>query len=77
MGAYTDFENWRDDLYCGGEPPREWIEAELGAVYELYDAVVDKVVRVIVCTASNKDGIEKSLNYETNDDIWWWRKLKW
>jgi len=73
MGWERDFEAWRDSFHCGGEPPREWIEAELGAVYELYDAVLDKVVRVIVCTASNKDGIEKSLNYDT-DDIWWWRK---
>ena len=76
MGWERDFENWSDSFYCGGEPPRERIEAKIGGIYELYDAVWDKVVNVIVCTASNKDDIESLLNDNSNG-IWWWRRLKW
>ena len=73
MGAYTDFENWRDDLYCGGEPPREYVEAELGATYELYDAINSRIEELVVCTPENKSKIESSLNDDMND-MWWWRK---
>lgn len=75
MSIWKEFEDWRDSLYCGGERPREWIEAELGARYELYDAVYDKVTKVVVCTTENKDKIEKSLNDNLND-LWRYRKEK-
>ena len=73
MSVWTEFENWRDDLYCGGEPEREMIEAEIGAKYEMYDAAWDKVVKTVICTEANKAEIEKSLNDSTND-LWWYRK---
>ena len=75
MGVWKDFEDWRDSLYCGGERPREWIEAELGARYEMYDCVYDKVVKVITCTEKNKAKIEESLN-DTENDLWYYRKEK-
>lgn len=75
MSVWTDFENWRDEMHCGGEEPKEWHEAEIGAKYEMYDAVYDKVEKTIICTESNKDMIEKSLNDDIND-IWWWRKVQ-
>lgn len=74
MSVWRDFENWRDDIHCGGEPEREWIEAEIGAKYEMYDAVWDKVEKTVTCTEKNKWEIEKSLNDNIND-IWWWRKV--
>lgn len=75
MSVWTDFENWRDSIHCGGEPPVAWIEAEVGAKYEEYDAINDTVERVITCTWSNKDEIERSLN-DSEADIWWYRKAK-
>ena len=74
MSVWSDFENWRDSIHCGGEEPKEWCEAEIGAEYELYDAVWDKVINTIVCTADNKDKIEESLNDDIND-LWWYRKV--
>ena len=74
MSVWSDFENWRDDIHCGGEKPKKWWEAEIGAEYELYDAVWDKVINTIVCTADNKDKIEQSLNDDIND-MWWYRKV--
>ncbi len=75
MGVWKDFENWRDNIYCGGEKPQERIEAEIGAEYELYDAIYDKVEEIVVCTEENKDTIERSLNDNSND-IWWYRKVE-
>ena len=74
---YTEYERWRDDIYCGGEPEPERIEAIIGVKYELYDAVWDKIVRTEICTEANKAEIEKSLNesFEVND-VWWWRKVQ-
>ena len=74
MNVWTQFENWRDGIHCGGTEPKEWIEAEIGAKYEMYDAVWDKVEKTVTCTKNNKDMIEKSLNDDIND-IWWWRKV--
>ena len=68
-----DYENWRDSFYCGGERPVERIEAELGAIYELYDYINDKVMQTVVCTEYNKDKIEDSLNDSTND-MWTYRR---
>lgn len=73
MGVWRDFERWRDSIYCGGERPKEWIEAELGARYELFDCVYDKVRKTAVCTEKNKAEIEASLNDDIND-LWYWRK---
>lgn len=73
MSVWTQFEDWRDSLYCGGEPEEEWCEAEIGAKYEMYDAAWDKVVKVVTCTEKNKDAIERSLNDDSND-LWWYRK---
>ena len=75
MSVWTEFENWRDSIYCGGEPEREWKEAEIGAKYEEYDAVYGRVTKVVTCTEKNKAMIERSLNDDTND-IWWYRKKK-
>ena len=75
---YTEFERWRDEIYCGGyEMPTEHIEAVIGVKYELYDNVNDEIVRTEICTEANKAEIEKSLNesFEVND-MWWWRKVQ-
>ena len=73
MGVWKDFEDWRDSLYCGGERPKERREAELGARYELFDCVYDKVMKVVTCTEQNKAEIERSLN-DTENDLWYYRK---
>ena len=75
MSVWTEFENWRDSIYCGGEPEREWIEAEIGAKYELFDLIYDRVEKVVTCTENNKHMIEKSLNDSTND-MWYYRKKR-
>lgn len=73
MSVWSEFEDWRDSMHCGGEKPVEWREAEIGAKYEMYDAIYDKVVKTVKCTEANKGEIERSLNDSTND-IWWYRK---
>ena len=74
MSVWTDFENWRDSMHCGGEEPKEWIEAEIGAKYELRDYVYDRVEKIVVCTKNNKDAIERNLNDE-NNDLWGYHKI--
>jgi hypothetical protein len=78
MSIWTEFENQRNEIYCGGyDEPKEHIEAVIGATYELYDNIQGGVVKTEVCTDANKDEIEKSLNtryYE--NDMWWWRQVK-
>lgn len=73
MSVWSDFENWRDNLYCGGEREYDRVEAEIGAKYELYDYVYGRVEKVITCTEKNKDMIERSLN-DTENDMWTYRK---
>ena len=73
MSVWTDFENWRDEMYCGGERPIERVEAEIGARYELYDYVYGRVEKTITCTEKNKDMIERSLN-DYENDMWSYRK---
>ena len=77
MSVLTEFENWRDEIYCGSrfDQPEEWREAEIGAKYEMYDAVNCKVEKVVICTEKNKNEIEMSLNNKEND-LWWYRKVK-
>ena len=75
MGIWTEFENWRDSLYCGGEREYERIEAEIGAEYELFDYIYDRVEKVVICTEENKAMIEKSLNDSTND-MWTYRRKR-
>lgn len=76
MSVWTQFENQRDEIYCGSrwDKPEEWREAEIGAKYEMYDAVYGRVEKVVTCTEKNKAEIEKSLNDSIND-AWWWRKV--
>ena len=74
MSVWADFENWRDSIYCGGEPEPEYREAEIGVKYELYDCVYGRVEKVVTCTEKNKAEIERSLN-DNNNDIWYWRKV--
>ena len=74
MSVWTDFENWRDSLYCGGEPEHERIEAEVGAKYELYDYINSRVESVVICTEENKAMIERSLNDHEND-MWCYCKV--
>ena len=74
MSVWSQFEDWRNEIHCGGEQPKEWIEAEIGAEYELYNPVWDKVEETVVCTEDNTDKIEKSLNDDIND-LWWYRKV--
>ena len=75
MSIWTEFENWRDSLYCGGEREYEPIEAEIGAKYELVDYVYDRVEKVVTCTEKNKAQIEKSLN-DTTIDSWGYRRKR-
>lgn len=78
MGWERDFENWRDEIHCGGrfDRPREYIEAEIGAKYEVVDYVNDfKVVDVVICTEENKRNIEYNLNDREND-MWGYRKVE-
>ena len=76
MDAFRQFENWRDEIYCGGyEEPERWVEAEIGAKYEEYDYVYGRVVRTITCTEKNKAMIKNNLN-DHNNDIWGYRKAK-
>lgn len=72
MSVWTDFENQRDEIYCGrwDDEPERYEEAEIGAKYKLYNAGYGKVEKIVTCTAKNKEEIEKSLN--DNDNFYWW-----
>ena len=73
MNVWKEFENWRDEIHCGGSEPEEWFEAEIGTRYELWDAINQEVEETVICTPENKEMIERSLN-DTDNDMWWYRK---
>lgn len=68
MSIWRQFENWRDEIHCGSRYDKPWREAEIGERYELFDAVWDKVLKVVTCSESNRDEIEWSLNNNDYDD---------
>lgn len=73
MNVWKEFENWRDEMHCGGKEPEDWFEAIVGERYELWDCIEQKVEKTIVCTEENKDRIERSLN-DSDNDMWYYRK---
>ena len=67
MNIWKEYEDWRDNIHCGGERPEDWTEAEQGATYELVWLPTDEVLEVVTCTAENKERIERNLNDWSND----------